>query len=170
MKRFSFLSLAAAMMLTLPAADPDSALAGDRSDITYSPVVPFPAGDPNDPEQFQGMSQLVRTDTGLSMTLAATDLPPGVYSVWWVINFGTPNFPFGFATSHVVGPNGRASFGANLREGEPLSIRGSLEDARSEHIHIVVRYHGPVDPTRLAEQLGTFEPDDAVNVLYSPHD
>jgi hypothetical protein len=94
-----------------------------------------------------------------------------VYSIWWVINFDpTVAFPFGFATSHVVGPSGKASFGANLKVGEPLSIRGSLEDARLEDIHIVVRYHGPVDPTRLAEQLGTFEPDDAVNVLYSPHD
>jgi hypothetical protein len=158
------------MTFALSAANPNRAVADNGSDITYSPVVPFPAGDPTDPEQFQGMSKLVRTDNGVSMTLLATDLPPGVYSVWWVVNFGTPDFPFGFATSHVVGPSGKAHFGANLKQGEPLSIRGSLEDARSENIHIVVRYHGPVDPTRLHEQLSEFEPTNAVNVLFSPHD
>jgi hypothetical protein len=171
MKRLSLLSLATVMMLTFGAVGPNSAVGDERSDITYSPVVPFPAGDPNDPEQFQGMSQLVRTDNGVSMQLVATDLPPGVYSIWWVINFDpAAQFPFGFATSHVVGPSGKASFGANLKEGEPLSIRGSLEDARAENIHLVVRYHGPMDPTRLAEQLGTFEPENAINVLFSPHD
>lgn len=177
MTRLSFVSVAAVMTFALSATNPNWAIADNRSDITYSPVVPFPAGDPTDPEQFQGMSKLVRTDNGVSMTLLATDLPPGVYSIWWVINFepGTP-FPFGFATSHVVGPNGKGSFAANLKEGEPLSIRGSLEDAREENIHIVVRYHGPVDPTRLAEQLSTFEPaldmdadPTTGNVLYSPH-
>ncbi len=177
MKRLNCLSLAAVMMWTLAAAEPNSAVADNGSDITYSPVVPFPAGDPTDPEQFQGISKLVRTDNGVSMTLLATDLEPGVYSIWWVINFepGTP-FPFGFATSHVVGPKGEGSFAANLKQGEPLSIRGSLVDAREEHIHIVVRYHGPVDPTRLAEQLSTFEPaldtdgdPTTGNVLFSPH-
>ncbi len=170
MKRLSIVSVAAVMTFALSATDPQLAVADNGSDITYSPVVPFPAGDPNDPEDFQGMSQLVRTDNGVNMTLMATGLEPGVYSVWWAINFGTSDFSLGFAASHVVGPNGDARFGGNLRQGEPLSQFGALDDARGDNVHLVVRYHGPVDPGRLHEQLSTFEPTNAVNLLFSPHD
>ena len=72
MKRLSIVSVAAVMTFALSATNPQLAVADNGSDITYSPVVPFPAGDPNDPEDFQGVSKLVRTDNGVNMTLNVT--------------------------------------------------------------------------------------------------
>jgi hypothetical protein len=163
MKRLSFLSIAAATVVALSAANPNSAVADEP---TYSGVYAFGSN------ALTGVSALARTDDGVSMTLMTTGLAPGAYTVWWVVfNPDVPGMSVGFAAGHVVGPNGMARFAATLKEGEPLSIAGGpLEDARGADIHLVVRYHGPVDPLHLYDQLHTFEPGIAVNVQYSVHE
>ncbi|MCI0461474.1 MAG: hypothetical protein L0Z62_31370 [Gemmataceae bacterium] len=125
---------------------------------TTSPVVAIADG------SVRGESTLLRTDHGVGIHLNTSGLLPGVYTAWWAV-FNTPGQgppTVGFATSHVVGPSGTASFAAHLNEGEtllghPLS-GGSLVDARTAEIHLVIRYHGPADPGRLDEQLHSFEP------------
>jgi len=167
MKRLSYLGIAAVMVVTLSAANPKSAVADGPADMTVSDVLSL---DPDDPD-VKGVSALIRTDEGVAMKLLTTDLAPGAYTVWWVVfNPGVEGFSAGFAASHVVGPSGTATFAANLRQGEALSLFGSLLDAREAEIHLAVRYHGPVDPLRLDEQLHTFEPATAVNVQFSVHE
>jgi len=165
MRRLSSLSIAAVTVVALSAANSKPAVADEP---TYSGVYSFDPGDPD----LKGVSSLVRTDNGVSMTLMTTGLAPGAYTVWWVVfNPDVPGMSVGFAAGHVVGPDGNARFAANLKEGEPLSIAGGpLEDARAAEIHVVVRYHGPVDPRNLYDQLHTFEPGIAVNVQFSMHE
>lgn len=152
MRRCNYLRTAALATFALWATHPGLAVADEP---IISDVYSFDAGDPD----VKGLSALVRTNNGVSMMLTTTDLTPGAYTIWWVINPGTESFSAGFATSHVVGTSGAATFAANLREGEPLSLFGSMEDARLDEIHLLVRYHGPADPSRLKEQLSSFEPE-----------
>lgn len=163
MKRLSYVYFAAVAVVALSAANSKPAFADEP---TYSGVYTFGSN------ELTGVSALVRTDDGVSMTLKTTGLEPGAYTVWWVVfNPDVAGMSVGFAAGHVVGANGTATFAANLREGEPLSIAGGpLEDARGADIHLVVRYHGPVDPLHLYDQLHTFEPGIAVNVQYSVHE
>ena len=90
---------------------------------------------PNGPE-LPGTSTLTRTDSGISMTVHATDLIPGnAYTVWFVVfntpanclvpggctvadvfaNRGTPSLRF--AAGHVMGDGGIGDFGGHLSVG-----------------------------------------------------
>jgi hypothetical protein len=141
-------------------ANPGPVLA-ERPDFSISDVVSFP---PPNFDDVRGVSLLKRTTKDVSMILYTTDLEPGVYTIWWVvINPGqdSADFDLGYAAGHVVGRRGKATFAAHLKEGDPLTERsplGTLEDAREAESRLVVRYHGPIDPGRLKEQLTTFEP------------
>ena len=73
-----------------------------------------------------------------------------------------------------MGPSGQVNVTAILFEGQTLLGHpdfsgGALQDARTAEIRMVVRYHGPVDPGRLLQQLFTFEPDLATDVQRTIH-
>jgi hypothetical protein len=133
-----------------------------------------------------GSSTLIRTDQGVSMYLQTSGLQPGAYTVWFVIfnhpeacvngpghcgedpaDFapgGPAGFGFTYATGHLVGPSGRATFAAHLNEGvrlmdENLNPGEVFENARTAEIQLIVRYHGPAQPGRIYEQTHTYQPE-----------
>jgi hypothetical protein len=126
----------------------------------------------------KGTSTLIRTDNGVSMQLKTTDLEPGAYTVWWVA-FNNPEnctggvcgddeadfdpeltgFSFGYAAGGIVGPSGKATFAGHVNEGEILSELGSLADAMTSEVHLVLRYHGAKDPGNIYEQTHTMQPE-----------
>jgi hypothetical protein len=130
-------------------------------------------------------STLVRTDSGISLSLRTNGLPRGdAVTVWWVI-FNNPEActageePFRcgepdifepaveasvqYAGGHVVG-GGRYAVGSYLAEGDTsgcalaalnLACAG-LIDARVADVHLVVRTHGPALPEFLRDQFKSF--------------
>jgi hypothetical protein len=139
--------------------------------VTTSPVTEFV-----DRSIVRGESTLRRTDHGITMHLRASDVPAGVYTGWIAIFTPGVTGPTaaGRVAGHVVGRGGHLNFAVHLNEGEiisghPVFPSGSLQDARRQEIHMVVRYHGPADPGRIHEQTHTFEPDRAFNFLITIH-
>lgn len=124
----------------------------------------------------RGESTLTRTDHGISMHLTANGVPAGAYSAWIAIFSPGVTGPVaaGRVAGHVLGEGGQLNFTAHLNEGEtisghPVFPSGSLQDARQQEIHMVIRYHGPADPGRIHDQTHTFEPDRASNLLITMH-
>ena len=129
-------------------------------------------------------SQLVRNPNGLTLTIHTSDLPPGAYTVWWVIE----NYPqycterpcssadeanplvqtsvFN-ATGHVVGNTGAGNFGAWIGIGGPYSgevlFGPGLLNPLGADVYLVVRYHGPVIPGMIKEQTTTFDGGCSIN-------
>ena len=139
----------------------------------------FPSGAP-----LSGSSSLLRTSSGVSMTLHAEGLTGGnAYTVWFVA-FNEPSACVGpcdvsdvlanrglpavrFAAGHVIGADGRANFGGRLATGEtggPPCAAGpalgscgpGLLDSRTAIVHLVVRSHGAAIPEVVNEQISSF--------------
>jgi hypothetical protein len=124
-------------------------------------------------------SALVRTDSGISMTLHTSGLAPGsAATVWWVI-FNNPGACVApcdapdlsspavqasvqYATGHVIGGDGVADYGAYLSEGDTAGCAGfglpcnGLIDSRAALVHLIVRTHGSVVPGFVDEQISSF--------------
>ncbi len=128
-------------------------------------------------------ASLVRTDAGVSATLATSGLPAGdVVTVWWVVfnhpeNCSGPSagHPFQcgrsdlgnpavgasvlFAAGRIIGDGGDAYYGAHLSVGD---ISGALFGPglllpRSAHVHLVLHDHGPADPRIVSQELRSFD-------------
>lgn len=138
-------------------------------------------------------STLRRNDNGVTMTLHTTGLDPGAtYTVWWVV-FNNPAActhgagdlqcgegdlaPFGgdpavmssalWATGHVVGNDGVATFAARLNVGRThgqVLFGDGLLNAHQAEIHLVVRSHGAPIPGMVKAQTHTFEGGCEINV------
>lgn len=130
-----------------------------------------------------GESTLIRGRRGVFAKIRAEDLAPGVYTIWWVIwnnpeacgadgctgdDFGNPaiDVDIGYAGGGLVGPSGRLTRFALLREGEPLEgfpaelglASGSgLVDAQQSEVHLVVRDHGEPIWGLIREMRSTFQ-------------
>lgn len=131
-------------------------------------------------------SRLVRSADAVAMEFATSGLEPGApYTAWWVV-FNTPegcseacneddifnpdgtlnlnpeaNISILFADGAMTDAEGDAGFSAVLPAGRPLGevVTGpGLSDAGKAEVHVVVRAHGPLDPSRAYAQLSTFEP------------
>jgi hypothetical protein len=136
-------------------------------------------------------STLLRSDSGVTASMHTSGLIPGnVYTVWWVV-FNNPNLcsaaeggcspddvgrklmtgldPIGigilYAGGHIVGTDGKFSFGAHLAEGSTVGCQTqppfvgactALSDSSRAEVHLVLHDHGPLIPGRAAEMLGTF--------------
>jgi hypothetical protein len=126
---------------------------------------------------------LVRTDTGVTMTLHTSGLHPGPHTVWWFIynnpdacasnpctfvDFDNPDVQATtlYATGKVIGKQGVGNFAAHLAEDdisgytvppnpEEQAVLG-LVDARKAQIQLGVRSHGQPIPGLVQEQIGTF--------------
>ena len=129
-------------------------------------------------------SSLVTNGAGASMTLHTTGLTPGdVVTVWWVV-FNAPQNcthgegpyrcgpgdlpPFGgdgsaepsllYATGHVIGGSGTATYGAHLAVGDTSGalFGPGLTNPLGADIHLVLHDHGPADPAIVAAEIHSF--------------
>jgi hypothetical protein len=172
--------LAAALALTAVLAPPAHSAPAEHS---ISPLWRF-----SDGSVVEGAtSQLVRTDSGISLS-QRTSAPAGhAVTVWWVI-FNNPENCAGaegvptrcaepdlfnpdvegsvqYAAGHVVGAAGTYSVGSYLAEGDtancPFEAFGflcaGLIDARKADVHLVVRTHGPKLTAFMPGQIKSFE-------------
>lgn len=133
-----------------------------------------------------GFSRSIRFDDAVAMEMQTVGLEPNApHTVWWVVfnkpekcsdscnaddllaADGTPNLneeaeiAMLFADGAMSASDGEASFSAVLPVGRQLGewVLGSgLADAAAAEVHLVVRSHGPIDTSRLYEQLSTYEP------------
>jgi len=126
-------------------------------------------------------STLTRNANGVSFTLQTSDLPAGdAVTIWWVV-FNHPeacaNGPGGlrcgepdlgvaaveasvlYATGHVIGESGKASFGAHLDVGstDGALFGPGLLEPRTADIHLIVHDHGPAESGETAEEIHTFD-------------
>ncbi len=168
-----------ALMATAVLATSAAAIPGVTTETT---VFTVPTG--TEPPAPAGEATLVRGEHDIQARVAAEDLEPGVYTLWWIL-FNQPEaclFPgecgpwdltnpavvsdLGYAGGVVVGENGTAHITARLAEGEdivgfPDALPGiqsntGLEDAMGTEVHLVVHAHGPVVPGLVGEQLNSF--------------
>ena len=143
----------------------------------------FPDGSISDEPVDGSSATLVRTDTGVTMTIHTSGLDPGAaHTVWWVIynnpehcathpctlaDLGNADVQGTIlnATGHVIGNNGLGNFAAYLAEGDtsglslPIAFPGDavgLVDARKAQIFLGVRSHGQPIPGQVKEQTSMF--------------
>lgn len=170
---------------TVPAAGHSADRSADRS---TEPVHSIPdyisavmAGE--DPPAPVGSSRLTRTDNGLSVQLATSELrPDDVITLWWVVannpdqcEAGIPglsqcgpmdhlagrgDFAVHHATGRIVEEDGTARFGAHLRVGDDSRAlfdgEPGLTDPRDAEVLLVVKTHGQRIPELTSEMLRTF--------------
>lgn len=164
------LFLAAAALLSL--ALPLGAGAAPAS-ISVQPVVAIANG------TVMGSAQLVRTQSGVSMTLHTTGLPAGeAVTIWWVVfnepencgssRCGEPDLfneaakpSVQLAAGHVIGVGGTADFGGHLSVGDtggawPLFTGPGILDTGSAEIWLALHRHGPAIPGLVDFQLHSF--------------
>lgn len=141
-----------------------------------------------------GWSALVRTGSGISTTIHASQLPPGTAdTVWWVVfnepdacnascdadDFGDPDVQASslVATGHVVGGSGVANYGARLAVGDASgAVFGpGLLDPWGAEVHLVIRTHGELLSGQVDDQIHSFgegcnpEPENCKNLQFSIH-
>lgn len=172
----------------VPASLSAAAASSEAATRTTAALRVFPNG-----AELPGTTTLTRTDSGISMTMHATDLTAhDAYTVWFVIfnnpeacaapacsvadvfaNRGTPSLRI--AAGHVVGEGGADNFGGHLSAGNTggpacssnpatLGICGpGLLNPRGAVVHLVLRKHGPAIPELVNEQIGSFGGGCAIN-------
>lgn len=129
-------------------------------------------------------STLLRNRRGIATTIRTSGLAPGAYSVWWIVH----NYPEYCterpctltdeenplvqasvlnATGSVIGPRGIGNFAASLGVGGPyrgeVLFGPGLVNPLGADVLLVVRYHGPVIPEILTEQLTTYDGGCSIN-------
>ena len=144
-------------------------------------------------------SQLTRVKDVVFADFSTNSLAPDRPHTMWYVVFNTPkgcseacneddifdadgnmslnpdaNISILFADGAMSDSDGNASFSAMLEEnratGEVL-VGPGLTAARKAEVHLVIRDHGDIDPSRAYEQLSTFEPEcaDCVDVQFAVH-
>ena len=135
--------------------------------------------DPGDHPLIRGAEwELERKADGISMELETRELPPGAYSIWWLID----NVPGGgkdpvppqvvgveivrLATGGVVGANGKGKFKATLAAALVPPANGAtvllnfggnqVLNPMTARIGLAIRFHGPVVPGGVIEQTTLF--------------
>ena len=116
-----------------------------------------------------GEAMLVRTPNGVHVKIWTTQLEPSsVYTMWWAIDVGGPDFCVMWGAGHPIGPNGTGYFAANLNEGEEWDFPrpdeldlaagpcDGLKDAENQRIWVLLRTHGPIIPGLVDEQMSTY--------------
>jgi hypothetical protein len=124
-------------------------------------------------------SALVRTDSGVAATLHTSGLAANSAATLWWVFFNNPaacvdacDLPdlfvpavqasVQYASGHVIGSHGVASYGAYITEGDtsgcaaPSLPCNGLLDSRAALVHLVVRTHGQADPQLIDEQIHSF--------------
>lgn len=139
------------------------------ADRQFASVEPHPA-DPRMPAS-SASSTLVRSVSGLAMTIDTSGLDQGTYTVWWVIfnhpehcakvpctaaDLSNPKVDAAslLADGDIVSRNGKAHFASGLTR---VLAGPGLKEPRTAEVHLVIRGHGPVQPSRLHAQLSTLQ-------------
>ncbi len=180
-------------VLAVFVGSPSVSTAGEGTSVSSAPVVAFlPAGDVGGgvlvpgtffPPTNRGHATLKRGEDWIQVNINTSGLPPGAYTVWWLI-FNNPagcSTPCGllddvlnpdaavsvfWATSGVVGENGIANFHDRYTIGDDLGFpgvqhilggEGDFLDPQTAEIHNLIKYHGPAsaDPDVLYDQTHT---------------
>lgn len=179
-----------ALTVAIAAGPIQAATASATTSVSHAPVVTFmAAGDVGGgvldagttyPPTTHGAATLARGTDWIQTNIRTSGLPPGAYTVWWVV-FDTPagcvdgcglddlfspdaHVSIFWATGGVVHEGGVGSFRARYDVGDDLGEPGiqhvlgdgSIEPTRAE-IHNVVKYHGPAsaDAATLHDQTHT---------------
>ena len=182
MKTHNFVGcLTTAFLLAALLVPPGTAFADDddnNSAVSFAGVGSF-----FDPEEIDGSSILVRTETGIAYTLSTRELAPGAaYTNWWVafnnpedcvdpcncsdVDFANPDEVISvfWATGRVADSNGQGDFAANVDFGElpsnPDQVAFGLANPiePGAEVHVIVRTHGEASalPDVLEAQLTEF--------------
>jgi hypothetical protein len=114
-----------------------------------------------DPSVVVGTSTLTRTDSGISFSLETSGLEPGhAVTVWWMVANPDGGVAVLYAAGHVIDDSGTATFGGYLQvgdsEGYVMGTDTTLEDALGATVYLVVRDHGPANPSTVYKQIHTF--------------
>ena len=182
---------------TAPTEEPAFASANSAQHRTAN-VYTHPSQGPT--VQVEGEAKLVTNRNGIHVSLHTSGLTPGhAYTVWWVVfnqpelclgglfgglpftcvpadvlfNAAGTNSDVAYATGHVVGGNGKATFSASLRTGPiPGGWYGNaLENPQGADVHLVLMDHGPVIPGLVANQTSTLRggcTDASVPAVFPP--
>ena len=142
------------LMVALPLTQ---AGAAPRVTQTTSPVTLI-----SDPSVVVGSSTITRTAAGISFTLETSGLEAGhAYTVWWMVTNPDGGTAVLYATGHVVGNTGTATFAGYLAvddsAGWVMGDDTTLEDALAATVTFVVRDHGPGRADILNDQIRTFD-------------
>jgi hypothetical protein len=107
-----------------------------------------------------GTSTLARTDSGIAFSLQTSGLQAGhAVTIWWMVFNPDGSVSVQYAAGHVVDEGGAAGFGGSLQEGDTQGVINGgpgLLDATGANVVLVVRDHGPADPSRVEQQIHTF--------------
>jgi hypothetical protein len=107
-----------------------------------------------------GTSTLTRTTSGISFSLSTTGLEAGhAVTVWWMVFNPNGSLSVQYAAGHVIDEGGAAEFGGYLGVGDTDGVINNgpgLLDATGANVVLVVRDHGPADPSMVDEQIHTF--------------
>jgi glucose/arabinose dehydrogenase len=121
---------------------------------TTSPVATFAGAT-------MGTSTLTRTGSGIAFSLQTTGLQVGhAVTIWWMVFNPNGSLSVQYAAGHVIDDSGAAEFGGALQEGDTDGVINGgpgLLDAQKATVVLVVRDHGPADPTRVSQQIHTFD-------------
>ena len=108
-----------------------------------------------------GTSTLTRTDSGVSFSLSTTGLQAGhAVTIWWMLLNPNGSLSVQYAAGHVIDEGGAAEFGGALQEGDTEGVINGgpgLLDAQGANVVLVVRDHGPADPSMVERQIHTFD-------------
>jgi hypothetical protein len=142
-------------------------------------------------------STLVRTSSGVAMTLQTAYLTPGsTVTIWWVIfnnpeycsngmyglkcgagDFSNPNVVASamYAAGHVIGGSGKGNFAASLTIGKTTKqvlFGPGLTNPEGADIHLIVREHGPLDPALMPDLIQSVNTCNSVctDVQFAPHE
>jgi hypothetical protein len=121
---------------------------------TTSPVATFAGAT-------MGTSTLTRTSSGVSFSLSTTGLQVGhAVTIWWMVFNPNGSLSVQYAAGHVIDDSGVAEFGGALQEGDTDGVINGgpgLLDTQNANVVLVVRDHGPADPSMVERQLHTFD-------------
>lgn len=173
------LVLAVVLLTTLAvAATPARGSSAGHSD---SPVFTIPS--PGNPPAVVGSSHLVRTDSGVSLTLRTSGLVPDHAVTLWFIAANSPeeceagipglsqcgpqdhaagrgDISVHNVAGRIVGGDGTARYGAHLRVGDTSNVlfhgEPGLLEPRDAEILLILKTHGPKIPELTDEMLSTF--------------
>jgi glucose/arabinose dehydrogenase len=121
---------------------------------TTSPVATFAGAT-------TGTSTLTRTASGIAFSLTTSGLQAGhAVTIWWMVF--NPDGPLSvqYAAGHVIDDSDVAEFGGALQEGDTDGVINGgpgLLDAQAANVVLVVRDHGPADPSMVERQIHTFD-------------
>jgi hypothetical protein len=150
---------------------------GNAANMSTNTVVDW-----DEPHTVRGMSTLVRTGSGIALTLETANLPDGEAITIWFVIFNNPENCSGacgeadlgtaevnpsvvFGAGHIVGNGDHASFAGHLKQNDTTGalFGPGLVDPMSAEVHLVVRGHGSILPRKMPAMIHSVDGGCGVN-------